>query len=106
MDAEKFEYNVDFVGNPADGDTPSYVVKYLSSSCKQRVHFETLGLDIDFEDGENIYFYEGPNTSCKWNLTQVRRLVMKSGFAVDAYWTNDEDNYCVFCLEPTDFPPV
>ncbi|KAI8490571.1 hypothetical protein Bbelb_318390 [Branchiostoma belcheri] len=94
MDAEKFEYNVDFVENPADGDTPtSYVVKYLSSSCKQRVHFETLGLDIDFEDGENIYFYEGPNTSCKWNLTQVRRLVMKSGFAVDAYWPNDEGNY-------------
>ncbi|KAI8487272.1 hypothetical protein Bbelb_350700 [Branchiostoma belcheri] len=102
MDAEKFEYNVDFVENPADGDTPSYVVKYLSSSGKQRVHFETLGLDIDFEDGENIYFYEGPNTSCKWNLGQVRRLVEKSGFAVDAYWTNDEGNYCVFCLEPTD----
>ncbi|KAI8488929.1 hypothetical protein Bbelb_334470 [Branchiostoma belcheri] len=141
MDAEKFEYNVDFVENPAEGDTPSYVVKYLSSSGKQRVHFDeklfkdylvnknnmawvadcfqslhrpisriqdqqTLGLQIDFEDGENIYFYEGPNTSCKWNLTQVRRLVEKSGFAVDAYWTNDEGNYCVFCLEPTDFPSV
>ncbi|XP_078679264.1 histidine N-alpha-methyltransferase-like [Branchiostoma floridae x Branchiostoma belcheri] len=106
MDAEKFEYNVDFVENPADGDTPSYVVKYLSSSGKQRVYFETLGLDIDFEDGEKIYFYEGPNTSCKWNPGQVRRLVENSGFAVDAYWTNDEDNYCVFCLKPTDFPPV
>ncbi|XP_066301661.1 histidine N-alpha-methyltransferase-like [Branchiostoma lanceolatum] len=102
MNADKFEFSSEFVENPPDGDTPSYVVKYLSSSAKQRVHFETLGLDIDFEDGEKIYFYEGPNTSCKWNLRQLRRLAEKSGFAVDSHWTDDEENYCVICLAPAD----
>ncbi|KAI8512581.1 hypothetical protein Bbelb_092200 [Branchiostoma belcheri] len=102
MDAEKFEYQVDFVENPVDGDTPSYVVGYLRSSARQRVRFETLGLDIDFEDDEKIYFYEGPNTSCKFNPGQIRRLAERSGFTVDALWTNDEENYGVVCLAPTD----
>ncbi|CAH1239051.1 Hypp5701 [Branchiostoma lanceolatum] len=102
MDAEKFEYCCEFVENSPDQDEPSCIVLSLASSCKQRVHFETLSLDIDFEDGEKIYFYEGPNTSCKWNLRQLRRLAEKSGFAVDAHWTNDEENYCVICLAPAD----
>ena len=61
---------------------------------------EKLGLHIDFRDGESINFYEGPNTSCKWNMKQLLRLAERSGFAVDALWTNDEDNYCVICLAP------
>ncbi|XP_078571499.1 histidine N-alpha-methyltransferase-like [Branchiostoma floridae x Branchiostoma japonicum] len=100
MDAEKFEYRCEFVENPPSGDTPSYIVKSLTSLGKQWVRFEKIGLDIDFEDGEKIYFYEGPNTSCKWNLRQLRRLAEKSGFAVDEHWTNDEENYCVICLAP------
>ncbi|XP_035677909.1 histidine N-alpha-methyltransferase-like [Branchiostoma floridae] len=102
MDAEKFKHIFEFVENPPDGDTPSYVVKSLSSSGKQRVHFGKLGLDIDFEDGERVYFCEGPNTSSKWNLGQLRRLAERSGFAVEAHWTNDEENYCVICLVVAD----
>ncbi|XP_035688210.1 histidine N-alpha-methyltransferase-like [Branchiostoma floridae] len=106
MDAEKFEYRCEFVENPPSGDTPSYIVKSLTSLGKQRVRFEKIGLDIDFEDGEKIYFYEGPNTSCKWNLKQLRRLAEKSSFAVDEHWTNDEENYCVICLAPADIIPT
>ncbi|KAI8480294.1 hypothetical protein Bbelb_419970 [Branchiostoma belcheri] len=102
MNHEMFKYNFEFVENPADGDTPSYVQLSLSSSGKQRVHFGKLGLDVDFQDGERIYFYDGPNTSCKWNLKQLRRLAERSGFAVDACWANDEGNYCVICLAPAD----
>ncbi|XP_066274245.1 histidine N-alpha-methyltransferase-like [Branchiostoma lanceolatum] len=101
MDVDRFEFDYELVEKSTD-EEPSYVVLSLISSGKQRVHFETLGLDIDFEDGEKIYFYEGPNTSCKWNLRQLRRLAEKSGFAVDAHWTNDEENYCVICLAPAD----
>ncbi|XP_035673936.1 histidine N-alpha-methyltransferase-like [Branchiostoma floridae] len=102
MDVEKFDFSFELVENPPDGDTPSYVALSLSSSGRQRVHLRTLGLDIDFDDGEKIYFYEGPNTSCKFNLRQLRRLAESSGFAVDAYWTNAEENYCVICLAPAD----
>ncbi|XP_066284323.1 uncharacterized protein [Branchiostoma lanceolatum] len=100
MNHEMFALNFDFVENPADGDTPSYVQLSLSSSGKQRVHFEKLGIDIDFRDDERIHFNEGPNTSCKWNMKQLHSLAERSGFAVDAQWTNDEDNYCVICLAP------
>ncbi|CAH1265437.1 Hypp3181 [Branchiostoma lanceolatum] len=100
MNHEMFAFNFDFVENSADGDTPSYVQLSLSSSGKQRVHFEKLGIDIDFRDDERIHFNEGPNTSCKWNMKQLHSLAERSGFAVDAQWTNDEDNYCVICLAP------
>ncbi|XP_078607419.1 histidine N-alpha-methyltransferase-like [Branchiostoma floridae x Branchiostoma japonicum] len=100
MNPDMFKFNFQFVENPADGDTPSYVQLSLSSSGKQRVHLEKLGLHIDFREGESINFYEGPNTSCKWNMKQLLRLAERSGFAVDALWTNDEDSYCVICLAP------
>ncbi|XP_035665816.1 histidine N-alpha-methyltransferase-like [Branchiostoma floridae] len=100
MNPDMFKFNFQFVENPEDGDTPSYVQLSLSSFGKQRVHLEKLGLDIDFCDGESINFYEGPNTSCKWNMKQLLRLAERSGFAVDALWTNDEDSYCVICLAP------
>eukprot|EP00058_Branchiostoma_floridae_P001034 XP_002586522.1 hypothetical protein BRAFLDRAFT_106422 [Branchiostoma floridae] len=38
MNRMAFEDTVDFVENPADGDTPSYVQQYLRSSTNQRVH--------------------------------------------------------------------
>eukprot|EP00058_Branchiostoma_floridae_P009240 XP_002594728.1 hypothetical protein BRAFLDRAFT_122798 [Branchiostoma floridae] len=79
MKKGKFEYTFDFVENPADGDTPSYIQLSLRSVGNQQVHFEKLSLDLDFQDGERIYLAEGMNYSCKWNLKQLRRLAERSG---------------------------
>ncbi|XP_066300179.1 histidine N-alpha-methyltransferase-like [Branchiostoma lanceolatum] len=102
MKKEKFEYNFDFVENPADDDTPSYVQLSISSIGNQRVYFEKMSLDIDFQDGEKIYLAEGPNYSCKWNLKQLRHLAEKSGFTVDAHWANNENTYCIVSFAPAD----
>eukprot|EP00058_Branchiostoma_floridae_P004419 XP_002589907.1 hypothetical protein BRAFLDRAFT_81965 [Branchiostoma floridae] len=59
-----------------------------------------LGLNLDFQRGEKFFFTDGPNWSCKWSLHQIRRLAEKSGFAVEDYWTNDAEDYGVFCFTP------
>ncbi|XP_078684929.1 histidine N-alpha-methyltransferase-like [Branchiostoma floridae x Branchiostoma belcheri] len=100
MDKMAFEDTVDFIENPADKDTPSYVQQYLKSSTMQRVHLRKLGLTIDFAAGERLYLSEGPNYSCKYSEYQVRRLAENSNFAVEGFWTNKEAKYCVVCLVP------
>ncbi|XP_078571525.1 uncharacterized protein LOC144859114 [Branchiostoma floridae x Branchiostoma japonicum] len=100
MNKMAFEDTVDFVENPADGDTPSYVQQYLRSSTKQRVHLRKFGVTIDFLDGERLYLSEGQNYSCKYSEHHVRRLAEKSNFAVEGFWVNEEAKYCVVCLVP------
>ncbi|XP_035699780.1 uncharacterized protein LOC118432336 [Branchiostoma floridae] len=100
MDKTKFEYVYDFVEKPADGDVPSYVVGYLQSSVTQSVNFPKLGITVDFESGEKIYFSDGPNHSSKWNMYQIHRLAERSGFAVNDYWTNEASDYCLVCFVP------
>ncbi|XP_035682182.1 histidine N-alpha-methyltransferase-like [Branchiostoma floridae] len=100
MDAAKFELVTEFIENPADGDTPSYVMGYWRSLSEHRVYFRKLGLNLDFQRGEKFFFTDGPNWSCKWSLHQIRRLAEKSGFALEDYWTNDAADYGVFCFAP------
>ncbi|KAI8493432.1 hypothetical protein Bbelb_288290 [Branchiostoma belcheri] len=102
MKKENFEYSFDFVENPADGDTPSYIQLSLSSKGNQRVHFEKPLLDIDFQDGQKLYLSEGLNYSCKWNMKQLRHLAKRSGFTVEAHWINNENTYCIVCFSPAD----
>eukprot|EP00058_Branchiostoma_floridae_P001044 XP_002586532.1 hypothetical protein BRAFLDRAFT_106431 [Branchiostoma floridae] len=102
MNKMAFEDTVDFLENPAYGDTPSYVQQYLKSSTKQRVHLRKLGVTIDFLAGERLYLSEGQNYSCKYSEHQVRRLVEKSNFAVEGFWVNEEAKYCVVCLVPNE----
>ncbi|XP_035677875.1 histidine N-alpha-methyltransferase-like [Branchiostoma floridae] len=100
MDAAKFELVTDFIENPADGDTPSYVAGYWRSLAAQHVNFRKLGLNLDCQKGQKIFYNEGPNWSCKWTLHQIRRLAEKSGFAVEDYWTTEAEDYCVVCFAP------
>ncbi|XP_035677267.1 histidine N-alpha-methyltransferase-like [Branchiostoma floridae] len=102
MDKTKFEDTVDFVQSPAEGDTPSYIRKYLKSSESQRVHLGKLGLTVGFPAGEKLYLSEGPNYSCKFSQHQVRRLAEKSGFAVKGLWANEEAKFCLVCLAPNE----
>ncbi|XP_035689904.1 histidine N-alpha-methyltransferase-like isoform X1 [Branchiostoma floridae] len=100
MNKMAFENTVNFVENPADGDTPSYVQQYLRSSTNQRVHLRKLDVTIDFLAGERLYLAEGQNYSCKYSEHQVRRLAELSNFAVEGFWVNEEAKYCVVCLVP------
>ncbi|XP_078677402.1 histidine N-alpha-methyltransferase-like isoform X1 [Branchiostoma floridae x Branchiostoma belcheri] len=100
MDPAKFELITDFVENPADGDTPSYVTGYWRSLAAQRVNFRKLGLNLDFQSGEKFFFSDGPNWSCKWNLHQIRRLAEKSGFALEDCWTNGAEDCGLVCFAP------
>eukprot|EP00058_Branchiostoma_floridae_P011521 XP_002597009.1 hypothetical protein BRAFLDRAFT_76503 [Branchiostoma floridae] len=95
MNKMAFENTVNFVENPADGDTPSYVQQYLRSSTNQRVHLRKLDVTIDFLAGERLYLAEGQNYSCKYSEHQVRRLAELSNFAVEGFWVNEEAKYCV-----------
>ncbi|XP_066283667.1 histidine N-alpha-methyltransferase-like [Branchiostoma lanceolatum] len=100
IDKMKFEPTTDFVQNPAEGDTPSYVERYLKNTAMQRVHLRKLGLDIDFPAGERLYLSDGPNYSCKFSEHQARRLAEKSNFAVEGLFANQEAKFCLVCLAP------
>ncbi|XP_078679543.1 histidine N-alpha-methyltransferase-like [Branchiostoma floridae x Branchiostoma belcheri] len=100
IDKMKFEPTTNFVQNPAEGDTPSYVERYLQNTAVQSVHLRKLGLDIDFPAGDKLYLSDGPNYSCKFSQHQARRLAEKSNFAVEGLWANENAKFCLVCLAP------
>ena len=57
---------------------------HLVSTRDQRVRIETLGLDVDFREGEDIH----TESSYKHDATTLAWLASESGFTIDRTWTD------------------
>ena len=73
--------------NPRD----SRIEMHLQSLRRQRVHFPSLKLEINFEPGETIH----TENSHKFTVARVEKLVSSAGFTFEKVWRDDAHWFAV-----------
>jgi len=69
---------------------------HLAAREAHTVRIDTLGLLVDFENGETIH----TENSYKYDPPQIEQIASRSGFAVTKMWTDPERRFADFLLAP------
>jgi L-histidine N-alpha-methyltransferase len=69
---------------------------HLVSTRRQTVPIRTLGLAVDFAEGERIHTED----SYKYSLAEIEALARASGFSVHRQWLDSERRFAVTLLTP------
>ncbi|XP_033755095.1 histidine N-alpha-methyltransferase-like isoform X2 [Pecten maximus] len=96
IDLARFTYEVDFISYH-DPQSMSYVRAYIRANEDIRYTLPGLGIDLEMEKGECLYFHEGDGFSCKYSLEQLRTIVEKAGLRL-AESVSVEQRHAAFCV--------
>jgi L-histidine N-alpha-methyltransferase len=72
----------------------AWIEMRLVSTRAQQVSVAAAGLDLEFEEGDEIR----TEYSCKYTRASFTRLLAGSGFALDAWYTDAEEQFALALL--------
>lgn len=76
-------------------ESESRIEMHLVSRARQSVRIESLGMTVEFEDGETIH----TENSYKYAESDLRQLAARSGFEVTQIWTDSKHRFAdVLCV--------
>ncbi|XP_021357957.1 uncharacterized protein LOC110453368 [Mizuhopecten yessoensis] len=95
IDLTKFTYELDFISDN-DPQYMSYTRVYIEAKEAIRYPIPGLGIHLQMDKGERLYFHKGDGFSCKYTMEQLRNTVEKAGLRLGGTWI-DEKQHVVFC---------